>query len=236
MSGLKLHIRLAESRSDVLRCQHLIAEIYNRDYGVVFSEEKCDLEVKIEPWPHRYLMGLVGNELVAACGLYLHSTYVESFGKIEGEEFRAIIDQAGALSRYSWTRMRETCKLVVHYDYRRHGLARFFASAIFSRHFIQVDTQEDEPVVILGCVTQRLRDKLFQAEGVYMRIIKPFPVYRMHERYRSPENPMYSIMVIPELDIPERWYNLPLPGIYEVCTGQPYTNIRLASREERVNV
>lgn len=234
MSGLKMHLRLAESRSDVLRCQHLIAEIYNRDYGVVFSEEECDLEAKIESWPHRYLMGLVGNELVAACGLYIHSTYVERFGKIEPEEFRTIIEQAGALPRYSWTRMRENSKVVVQHDYRGHGLARFFASAMFSRHFIQVDTKKDEPVVILGCATQRLLDNLFQAEGVRTRIIKLFPVYRMHERYRLPENPMYSVMVIPELDIPERWYNLPLPGTYEVCTGQSDANMRPASREERI--
>jgi len=55
----------------------------------------------------------------------------------------------------------------------------------------------------------------------------------MHEQYRLPENPMYSVMVIPELDIPERWYNLPLPGTYEVCTG-PDANMWPASREERV--
>jgi hypothetical protein len=42
----------------VLLCRRLIAEVYNRDYEVVFSEDHYDLEAKIEPWPHRFLMAL----------------------------------------------------------------------------------------------------------------------------------------------------------------------------------
>lgn len=216
MSGLALHIRLAESRRDVLRCRHLIAGVYNRAYEVVFSESHHDLEAKIEPWPHRYVMGLVGDDLVCAAGLYLHDTYVERFGQVAPAEFQAVIDGAGAGARHDWRRKREYTKIVVREDMRNRGLARFFMAATHSRHFLQVDTSAEEPAVLVVCAKLSIFRNLWEAVGIRMRPIKPFPIYRIHEKYASPADPMESRMVIPELDVPERWYELPLPGTYEV--------------------
>lgn len=216
MSALELHIRLAGSRGDVLRCRHLIAGIYNHDYEVVFSESRHDLEAKIEPWPHRYVMGLVGDELVCAAGLYLRDTYVERFGQVAPEELQAVVDAAGAAPRHDGSRRREYTKLVVREDMRGRGLARFFLAATHSRHFLQVDTRPDEPAMLVACAKLSIFRNLFHAVGIHLRPIKPFPIYRIHEKYASPADPMESCMIIPELDIPERWYELPLPGTYEV--------------------
>ena len=93
---MKLLLRRAESRTDVMRCRKLIAEVYNRDYEVVFSEDHYDLAAKIEPWPHRFLMALHRDDLIAACGLYTHNTYVERFGKVGEEDLRRALQEANA--------------------------------------------------------------------------------------------------------------------------------------------
>ena len=64
---MRILLRRAESRGDMLRCRRLIAEAIH-DYEVVFSKDRDDLQAKIEPWPHRFLMALHAGELVAACG------------------------------------------------------------------------------------------------------------------------------------------------------------------------
>ncbi len=68
---MRVEVRMAHTREDVARCQYAIAEVYNRQYDVVFSEDHHDLEAKIEPWPHRYLMVLHDATLAATIGLYL---------------------------------------------------------------------------------------------------------------------------------------------------------------------
>ena len=37
---MRILLRRAESRGDMLRCRGLIAEVYNRDYEVVFSKDR----------------------------------------------------------------------------------------------------------------------------------------------------------------------------------------------------
>lgn len=217
MSETKLLVRLAESRADVLRCQQMIAGIYNKEYKIVFSETNYDLEAKIEPWPHRYVMGLLGNELVCAAGLYLHSTYVERFGQISPEEFKAVIDEAGAAPRFDAARKREYTKIVVREDMRGRGVAKFFLGASMSRDFLQVGTLDHEPTVLVICGKVSILRNMWEPIGIRLRPIKPFPIYRVHELYSSPQDPMVSQMIIPELDIPPDFYNMKLPGTYVVA-------------------
>ena len=182
----------------------------------MFSESSYDLEAKIEPWPHRYVMGWHGDQLICAAGLYLKNTYVERFGQVSPDEFRAVIDDAGAAPRFDWTRKREYTKIVMREDMRGRGLARFFLAATLSRHFIQVEAPADQPAVLVICGKVSLFTRMWEPIGIRLRPIKPFPIYRVHEFYSSPEDPMVTRMIIPELDIPEKWYNLELPGTYAV--------------------
>jgi len=210
MNETRLLVRLAESRADVLRCQRLIASIYNKEYQVVFSETSYDLEAKIEPWPHRYIMGLIDDELVCAAGLYTHSTYVERFGQITPAEFQAVIDDAAAAPRYDASRMVEYTKLVVREDMRGHGLGRPFIATCMSKSFLQAGSSEDQPAVLVMCAKVSIITHIFEPSGMRARRIKPFPIYRIHELYSSPADPMFSTMMIPELDLPHS-YHIELP-------------------------
>lgn len=210
---MKLLLRRAESRSDILRCRQLIAEVYNRDYEVVFSEDRYDLEAKIEPWPHRFLMALCGDELVAACGLYTRNTYVERFGQVTDSELRCLLDAAGAAEDYDPTCRREFTKMSVHHSWRGQGIAPWLTGAAHSRAFTNV---ESDRAIMVFCAKLSIIDNIFHRAGLHTRTIKAFPFYKVHELYRTPNDPMESRLIIPKLDIPARWYDLALPGEYEL--------------------
>ncbi|MGH7617526.1 MAG: hypothetical protein ACREPM_09890 [Gemmatimonadaceae bacterium] len=210
---MKLLLRRAESRGDIVRCRQLIAEVYNRDYEVVFSEDHYDLEAKIEPWPHRFLMALHGRELVAACGLYLSNTYVERFGQVTDAELDAMLARAGTLGEYDVTRKREFTKMSVRHSWRGRGIAPWLTGAGHSRHFTGVDTDR---AIMVFCAKISIIEKIFHRAGLQTRTIKEFPFYKVHELYRSPADPMESRLIVPRSDIPERWYELALPGEYDV--------------------
>lgn len=210
---MKLFLRRAETRGDVLRCRQLIAEVYNRDYDVVFSEDHYDLEAKIEPWPHRFLMALHGEELVAACGLYLHDTYVERFGKVTDEDLRCLLEREGVGAEYDVMRRREFTKMSVRHTWRGRGIAPWLTGAGHSRHF--TDVEEDRAIMVF-CAKRSIIDNIFHRAGLRTRTIREFPFYKVHELYRSPADPMESRLVIPRVDIPERWYELALPGEYDI--------------------
>src|SRR6476619_6188775 len=103
---------MARSREEVARCQYAIAEVYNRQYEVVFSEDHHDLDAKIEPLPHRYLMVLHDGDLAATIGLYLRNTYVERFGQVERSEFDGALGSEDRTEDYAVDRLREITKLV----------------------------------------------------------------------------------------------------------------------------
>ena len=210
---MKLLFRRADSRGDVLRCRQLIAEVYNRDYEVVFSEDRYDLEAKIEPWPHRFLMALSGSELVAACGLYTHDTYVERFGLLTDSDLDCLLDGAGVAGEYDSKCRREFTKMSVRHDWRGHGIAACLTGAAHSRHFTEVDADR---AIMVFCAKLSIIDNIFHRAGLRTRTIKPFPLYKVHELYRSPADPMESRLIIPTLDIPPRWYDLELPGEYDL--------------------
>src|SRR5678815_5540411 len=216
---MRVEVRIARSREEIARYQYAIAEVYNRQYEVVFSEDHHDLEAKIEPWPHRYLMVLHGGDLAATIGLYLRNTYVERFGQVERAEFDRALGSENTTEDYVVDRLREITKLVVKPDYRGQNLARFTLGCGHSRSFCQTDA--DAPYLITFCSKRSIVEHVYEPTGLRSRRIKPFPMYKVHELYRSPEDPMDSYLMVPEVDIPSRWYGLELPGEYCLLYTSP---------------
>jgi GNAT superfamily N-acetyltransferase len=217
---VRLSLRIAETRAEVLRCQYLIAQIYNEEYEVLFSEDRYDLTAKIEPWPHRYLMGTIDGELACASGLYLRDTYVERFGDVRAGDIQAVVAGANAADHYLKTPCREITKVVVHKAWRGRGLGRAILACAHSRAFL--GQKDSEPPLVVFCAKHSIIRNLWDAIGVRSRTIKPFPFYKVHELYRSEADPMESRLVIPSLDIPARWYDLTMPGYHELETfGDP---------------
>jgi GNAT superfamily N-acetyltransferase len=217
---VKVYVSQARSRSDILACQYVIAEVYNHEYEVVFSDDRYDLDGKIEPWPHRYLMCQVDGELAATFGIYLQDTYVERFGLVTDAEVRAMLVDAGAAERFALHGKRELTKLVVRKQYRGLGLGRFLLGAAHARTFSQMETEH--PRLLVSCAKRTIWHNMWTGAGIRTRVIKPFPLYRVHELYRSEDDPMDSRLIIPDLDIPARWYQLAIPGEYEIeSSGKP---------------
>ena len=212
---MRVEVRMARSREEIARCQYAIAEVYNRQYEVVFSEDHHDLEAKIEPWPHRYLMVLHDGDLAATIGLYLRNTYVERFGQVERTEFESRVRQRGV--------DRGLCGRSSPGDHEARGEARIpwaESRALHARlwSFARVlPDRRRRPHLITFCSKRSIVAHVYEPTGLRSRRIKPFPMYKVHELYRSPEDPMDSYLMVPEADIPSRWYGLELPGEYEVA-------------------
>jgi len=211
---LKFRAQVATTSADVLRCQYLIADIYNREYDVMFSSDRYDLDAKIEPWPHRYLMLLEGDVLAATLGLYLHDTYVERFGAVVREDFERLLCDAAGAGHYDPTNLREVTKIVVAPPYRGRGLARFMVGCAHSHDFLQAG-DERAPLVVF-CAKRSIAQRVHQAVGLRPRLLKPFPDYKVHELYRSESDPMDSYLIVPHLDIPTHWLTLKLPCEHDV--------------------
>ena len=207
---MKLRVQVASTPAEVLRCQYLIAEVYNKEYEVVFSTDRYDLEAKIEPWPHRYFMVLDGAELAATLGLYQRQTYVERFGGVAREDIERELEAAGVKGGYDSSNLREVTKIVVSPAYRGRGLARLMVGCAHSRSFLS-DGGDEQPLVVF-CAKRSIAEKVHQAAGLRPRRVKPFPYYKVHELYRSADDPMDSYLIIPHLDVPARWYDLALPS------------------------
>lgn len=210
---MNVRLEIAGSTGDVLRCRQLVAEVYSDSYGVVFSRDTYDLDAKIEPWPHRFLMGLVGDDLVAVCGLYVRETYVERFGLVTDDEIQASLREAGVEGRYDPGARREITKLVVAPRWRNGGLGALFFTMAHARSFAEMEA--DRPQLITLCMVQSMR-LLLERHGLRMRRIKPFPYYKVHEQYRSESNPMDSYLVIPALDVPSQFRDLRIPGEHDL--------------------
>jgi len=217
---LKVQLRIARTSGDVLSCQRLIAEVYNRHYGVVFSTDTYDLDAKIEPWPHRYLMAYSGEELAVVCGIYLRDTYVERFGLVTDAEIGAHLEQAGMHRSYDPCHRRELTKLVVAPPWRKLHLSPAIIAAAHSRDFMELETER--PPVHTFCCVRSIAEGIMTRHGIRARRLKPFPRYKVHERYRSESNPMDSYLVIPTVDVPPAYRDLRIPGEYtlDVLGGQ----------------
>jgi hypothetical protein len=179
----------------------------------VFSEDVYDLDAKIEPWPHRYLMGVLDGELVAVCGLYMRNTYVERFGLVTNEEVAASLREAGMDGRYDPSNRREITKLVVARPYRNLRITPALMGFSLARAF--ADLEAERPPVVTFCANRTMR-RLIERHGIRTRHLRPFPLYKIHEAYRSESNPMDSYLIIPELDVPASFRDLVIPGEYDV--------------------
>jgi hypothetical protein len=209
---VRVRLRIARSSADVLSCQRLIAEVYNRHYGVVFSDDIYDLDAKIEPWPHRYLMAFSGDDLAVVCGLYMHHTYVERFGLVTDAEIAEQLEQAGVRGKYDPGVRREVTKLVVAPPWRKLHLSPAIIAATHSRDFMDVDATH--PPLLTYCCVRSIAEGVMTRHGIRARRLKPFPNYKVHELYRSEKNPMDSYLVIPDVDVPAAYRDLRIPGEY----------------------
>lgn len=210
---MRMRLAIAAGSGEVLRCRQLVGEVYHRRYGVVFSSDTYDLDRKIEPWPHRFLMGFVGEELAAVCGLYVRNTYVERFGLVTHDEVGAALRQVG-VDGYDPAARRELTKLVVAPRLRNSGLGPLFIAISHARAFVELDAPA--PPLVTFCIVQSMR-RLVERHGVRPRPLKPFPHYKVHELYRSERNPMDSYLVIPHLDVPQHFRDLRIPGEHDLA-------------------
>jgi len=206
---VRVLFRRAETWTDITRCKRLVAEVYNREYGVFFSEEAYDLTAKIEPWPHRFLMALHGRDLLGTIGLYERNTYVERFGAVTDEDFASLLEDAGCRDRHPSMHKRETTKLSIAHAARGHGLATALLGAAHARAFYADAGME--PPVMVSCGRLSIYQRVYGRAGVATRTVRPFPFYKVHEHYRSDADPMESRLTIPELDVPPAWHELEPP-------------------------
>lgn len=208
---IRLVIQRARSPGEITACENLIVETYRTRYGVTFTDQPVP-DLKLEPLPDHYVFGLLDGELVAAAGLYSTITYAERFGQFSEEELLRALTEAGCPQAIRRPRVEYT-KLVVHPAWSGMGIGRYFLAATHSRDFLSLGSGEAPLLLASGKVS--IFNGLYAAVGIRTRTLKPFPVYRSHEAYRSPSDPMESRITLPELDIDPRWYDAPLPRTVE---------------------
>ncbi len=119
-----------------------------------------------------------------------------------------------ATARYSIEHTREITKIVVHPDHRGRGLGRLITGCACSEAFLQRGA--DVPQLILVCAKHSVWHGVFGAAGISNRILSDFPIYKIHDLYRTARDPMDSRLIIPDLDIPDYWYDLSLPTELDV--------------------
>lgn len=196
-----LVVRLASRPDEIERCRALARETYQRDYGVLLTDDPPDPNGFRERFPDRFVMGLIDAELVACAGLYVGRTYVEQFGRVTEHDLTEALRPVGRTDAIARPRVEYT-KVVVRRDHSGRGLGRRFIGMSHAREFLAAD---GEVPLLLVCARVSTF-ALWNAVGIHTRPLRPFPWYRNHERYRSVADPMESRLVIPELDIDRRWY------------------------------
>ena len=205
---IRLEVRVATTLTEITRCQRLIADVYNRHFRIVFSKHKPDLMAKIEPFPDRFAMGVVDDQVVGACGLYVDRTYVQSFGGVTDDDIRRALGD-DLSQRYATWETREYTKLVVDPAWAGAGIGRLFFAVSHSRDFLNPDGKDD--LLVICCAKRSMFEGLYADAGMQSRMLRPFPVYKVHELYSSQDDPMQSRLLVPEADIASRWYRLRLP-------------------------
>ena len=203
-------IKLAQNNLEVKQCKNLIKQVYYQDFnGVTLSDTICDPAKRIELYPQYYLMGLVGDQLVAVLGLYTEGTNGERHGKVTPQEIAQLLQKAGVLHKYSGYQLREVTKFVVKKEWRGQGIGKIMFGAAHSQDFIQIN--ESRPTLLVSCSSVSIFNKFSDGIGIRSRTIKPMPYYEIHKHYSSAENPVETRLIIPELDIPEYCFNVSLP-------------------------
>jgi hypothetical protein len=204
-----IQFQIAQSEAEVRQCQSLISEVYYQKMGITFAESHFDPEAKIELYPHHYLMGIINGELVATMGLYLHSTNPERYGQVTEQDINRLLAEIGVAQQYSGKNIRELSKFVVKDNWRKQGIGKLLMGVAHCQDFIHF--QEQQPHLLVTCANRSIFDFFSDCLGIRTRLLKPVPFFKIHEFYRSGQQPMESRLSIPELDIPSQWYRLKLP-------------------------
>lgn len=203
---MTVKVERAESPADVRACRRLIRTMYQDRYGVSFTRGRPDPARRIEPWPDRFVLGRVGDTVVAAAGVYERATYVERFGKVTREEIARVAVAAGAVPT---RQVVEYTKLVVAPQWSGVGLGAMFLAVTHSRGFLA--PSGGATPLVLACGKLSVFNSLYARARIQTRTIAEFPVYPSHERYRAPSDPMESRLVVPELDLDPIFRSLQLP-------------------------
>ncbi len=213
------HVSVAETNEHIGACKRIIAEVYETEYGVKFhdDDDQCNPDHMIEPWPHRFMMGTVDGNVVAAGGLFVRSnTYVWRYGKITHDDVNRVIEEASQGHRYHSHRQVELAKTTALKRWRRYGLATALARASLSREFLEIDPHPEGDSLVICCGKHSIWEGLWKKKaGCTTRHVKPFPHYKAHEKYRNGE-PMDSRIMLPATDIPPDWHALKLPVTFRV--------------------
>ena len=210
VDGDTLIIRRAQTASDIGQCQALIRRVYLDRYNVTFAS-KFDLNAGIEKFPHRFLMGLVGQRLAVTVGIYDRVTYVERFGRLPPDRMQQAIDQSNSGLDFRAENARELTKLAVDPLFEGCGLVRPFFSYAMSDTFLQ-DNATAGPAALVMATTTSIRKILCHDVNVHTRSLGRFPIYPAHQAYASVDDPMESYLIIPDLDIPISIRKLNLPA------------------------
>ncbi|MBT5856360.1 hypothetical protein HOH87_07005 [bacterium] len=217
-------LRVAQKRSDIIRCQYLIAERYNKYYKIFFSKDTADLNAKIEPYPHKFLMALHEDELVGVIGLYTHNTYIETFGNVSTGEIKKISHQL--TKEKPNTTFVEVTKLVITSKWIGTHLSQLLLGAAFSKTFLSSSVNDSQNIIVGTCAKISVFKHLFTPVGISTHLIKDFPKYKVHELYGTKKNPVQSRLIIPELDVPKQLYDLQIPGTHAIDAVKPGYNLK----------
>lgn len=214
-SSMQLEFKLAESYSEIAECKSLIAHAYFDRFGIQFSNNNPDSTEKIELFPHRYLMGLVKDEVIAVMGLYLHSTNPERYANVTVQDIYKLLVEAGLESKYSGKNNRELSKFVVKDKWQNYGVGKYLIGVSHSKNFIHFDGNLDS--LILSCANQSIYKKFIDPLGIQTRLIRAMPFNKILEWYFSENELMECRLTIPDIDIPPYWYNFKLPGKIQIA-------------------
>lgn len=199
-------VERADRPTDVQACRRLICDTYRDRYGVAFTWGPPDPVRRVEPWPDRFVLARVGQDVVAAAGVYEQVTYVERFGDLTREDIGRAVVAAGAVPTRP---VVEYTKLVVREGWSGFGLGATFLAVTHSRGFLAPDGGPTP--LVLACGKLSVFASLYERARIRTRTLAPFPVYPSHERYRSASDPMESRLVVPELDLDPVTRALKLP-------------------------
>lgn len=206
---MKIAIAPASTPAEIRACRELVAQVYGEAYGVRFSETEFNLDERVEGWPDRFLMALSGKKLAACLGIYDGPTYVERFGGVTAADLDPLLKAAGVRPEAAGRRWVELARMTTNREFRSRHVGLLLTGAAHSMEFL--DARKAGLPLVLTCLRLSLSEKFWGHISVGCRTIKPFPEYRIHDRYRIPGDPMVSRLTIPEVDVPARWLNLKLP-------------------------
>lgn len=211
---MHIEVRVAKTAAEVAACKELSGRVYYEQYGVKLTDGLCNPLGYRERFPDRFAMGFIDGKFAACAGLYVGETYVERFGRVDDALIASVLEEAGCPEAISRPRVEYT-KVVVDPAFGGQGIGRRFIAMTHAREFLEVDGE----IPLLFVCARYSVFRLWQAVGIRTRPLRPFPWYRNHERYRSSADPMESRLVIPELDIDKRWFELHLSDDYPETLG-----------------